>query len=352
MAVLSVPDEFRPESNLSRWHYGVVVKNNDPDNIGRIKAIIPGIYESDDVDILPWLYPKEPHFVRGDYGSFRVPDLMSQVRVEFSENDVYTGYYTFSNTNVKTSSELIRDFDGAETQNVILLQAWVTPTKKVNWVRIDKEKNTFQLFMGDAPTYVQIDVKGNIHVSTAGNVDLRTDENVGVKAKNIVMQATENVSINAEKDITVQAEESLSEIAGDDMTMESGADMYTQSGGRMGIESGEEMGIKVGDRFSIDVEKDMGIEVGGTMGTQASGDITRDASRILDNEGATSSVAGAEDVEAVDHSKIIEDHNTRVEAIVKRSEMLAKLEERVQELAEKMREFWKNFVIRYKGRKL
>ena len=94
-----------PSNNLSKQWKGVVKDNNDPLKLGRIKCLILGLTSEDaDIDSLPWISCINPTGLGGssDSSSFAVPELESEVIVEFPTRDiyfpVYVGYWQHSLT--------------------------------------------------------------------------------------------------------------------------------------------------------------------------------------------------------------------------------------------------------------
>ena len=87
-------DLFEVRDKLKKVHSGIVVDNNDPKKLGRVKVIIPCIYEDDDYDVLPWCRPLLPSTAGGspDRIEFNVPKIGSDVEVIFRDN-YYNPFY-------------------------------------------------------------------------------------------------------------------------------------------------------------------------------------------------------------------------------------------------------------------
>jgi|WetSurSiteA1Bulk_404760.scaffolds.fasta_scaffold33068_2 hypothetical protein len=79
------------DENFNPWT-GIVVDNNDPDQLGRCKINVFGIFdEITDTNLLPWA---EPFFASLNGDSFIVPEVGSIVSVRFLNNDIYFPRYT------------------------------------------------------------------------------------------------------------------------------------------------------------------------------------------------------------------------------------------------------------------
>lgn len=74
---------------------GVVVDNNDPTKMQRVRVAIPGKLEGADVEALPWIAAKHTSsFGVGDnYGVLRIPRIGSRVYVQFDGDDLSHGSY-------------------------------------------------------------------------------------------------------------------------------------------------------------------------------------------------------------------------------------------------------------------
>ncbi len=66
---------------------GVVVDNNDPDKLGRLKIRVPAAYGDQPADSLPWAWPCFPYGGAKDMCSFALPEIGAGVYVIFQNND-------------------------------------------------------------------------------------------------------------------------------------------------------------------------------------------------------------------------------------------------------------------------
>lgn len=98
---LKFSDYLKPINAIQKAYRGIVVNNQDPEQIGRIQVNIPdfieGTLQSDGTWNLPWIYQKAPAMLGGNgvSSSFAVPEVNSEVFVEFPYGDIYSGFYSY-----------------------------------------------------------------------------------------------------------------------------------------------------------------------------------------------------------------------------------------------------------------
>lgn len=74
-------------------HIGKVVSNEDPLKMGRVKCIIYGVVEENNVDVLPWVYRKISFLGSGTEEISLIPEVGSLIVVEFLFDNVYFPVY-------------------------------------------------------------------------------------------------------------------------------------------------------------------------------------------------------------------------------------------------------------------
>jgi hypothetical protein len=115
--LISLAEHLKPVRALMRPHKGIVVDNEDPKKLGRVKVQISGLLEADK-DALPWcstLY---------DPSRFDVPEVGDELYVIFPWNDIYfpfaLGYFhSEANTNTDLQDDYPNTF-GVSKQGFIL----------------------------------------------------------------------------------------------------------------------------------------------------------------------------------------------------------------------------------------
>jgi len=104
---IKIMDHLKKDQNLKKPWRGVVVENQDPKKLGRIKVRIPSLLDVEDVEALPWVYPSyQAGGGRDDSGSVLIPDIDTEVFIEFPYNSIYSGIYSGSLTSEETRTGL------------------------------------------------------------------------------------------------------------------------------------------------------------------------------------------------------------------------------------------------------
>jgi Type VI secretion system/phage-baseplate injector OB domain len=73
------------ESRYFGKYRGEVVDNEDPDDLGRIKAKVPRLTHNEEIG---WALPAFPYGGKAEQGFFAVPDVGASVWIEFAEGDL------------------------------------------------------------------------------------------------------------------------------------------------------------------------------------------------------------------------------------------------------------------------
>ena len=80
-------------------YLGCVEDNRDPEKLGRLKVRIAP-YSELATEELPWAYPKlGTHGNSAEYGGLNVPEVGSQVRIDFPSKDLTAPYYSGAELN-------------------------------------------------------------------------------------------------------------------------------------------------------------------------------------------------------------------------------------------------------------
>lgn len=117
--LIDIMENLKPKNDLKNVHKGIVVKNNDPLKLGRVKAIVKGLFEdtANDYEKLPWITCFNSNDFGNNKGSINPPKINSKIKVLWlDDNDIYFPYYDGYWLD-KTNSPCIADGFYTEFQN-------------------------------------------------------------------------------------------------------------------------------------------------------------------------------------------------------------------------------------------
>lgn len=178
-------------------YLGLVEDNNDPEKLGRLKVRIAPYSELKTED-LPWACPKlGTHGNSTEYGGLNVPELGSQVRVEFPSRDFTAPYYSGAELNA-TNRTTFFDEDYPHTYGY--------KDSVGNFIKINKERGTAHL-QHYSGTNTQIASDGSMKVSLSNGAYFIFDNgnnfelNIGTLDISGTADGSLNVNANNELDI-------------------------------------------------------------------------------------------------------------------------------------------------------
>jgi hypothetical protein len=213
---------LKKENIVGKVFYGEVVDNDDPEQEGRCKVKVYGVYESDDpvyvkqadgttkvsgskkVEIpaedLPWASPGSSKvFGGGDdhgFGDISIPKIGAIVRVQFAEGDLYNPeWYSIAYMNQAVKDEIA---DSYLNSHVILydvdeeLKAFYTPSKGFE-IYLKKSHITIN---PDASITIEHADSQSIIELVGADCNITTQANVNVTAATKIECTTETAIFN------------------------------------------------------------------------------------------------------------------------------------------------------------
>lgn len=206
-STIPLDKHFDIKSPLKGLLWGIVVDNNDPDKMGGIKVKIPGVFECNETDIsaLPFVYPLNSTGGTQDNSSIDIPEIGTQVIVEFINNDPHSGHYIASFISKKSFPEIFKDDYPSS-----LGKTWATSNKLPSWFKINKTQDYVEIFLSPAKTLIHCDKEGRISIKSSNDISLVSDssinliakKNITLTAENIISNSTENTEKSTIKNIS------------------------------------------------------------------------------------------------------------------------------------------------------
>ena len=162
------------ELNNRIWYHGIVVDNEDPMKLGRIKCQVNARWEEAPIERLPWIFPMNPYGLGGSKMTsyFGVPELMTEVWVMFPFDDEYYPFYIGYPQSEKTHQDDWADEDYPETFGFC--------DSQVHWWRVNKKERYTEWFHISGMTLRHYD-EGEIHWHIPKNLHITVGEDMLVK---------------------------------------------------------------------------------------------------------------------------------------------------------------------------
>ena len=239
-----IGDSYKRDDVLSIDHKAIVVDNNDPLKLRRVRCIVEGLFESKNWNHLPWCMPGNEGGSAGSrpgLGSFRVPSYGSIVGVYFPTGDLYAPYYkSWADDSVDTSSQLLFGEDYPYTYgNVDESGSWVRANCRSRRSNrgMDFEESYepshdigfAEFFHAISQAFVHVDGKGNVLLRVPSNLVIQVAGDISIKSLSAMLETTNDVALKSGQAIGVEAKTTIGLKSGGDTSIES-ATLYENSG--------------------------------------------------------------------------------------------------------------------------
>lgn len=241
---------------MGRHYHATVVDNDDPKQLGRVKAIIIDLFVDDDPEKLPWIFPERDSFQGGseDSGTFDCPMLGSVILVKFPTKDIYYPVYFGYPLNELTKQKLFLEnypfsYGKLDTSgnfyrvDMVAGDAWYKHSaKKLIDGKPDPEGEDLD------GSFWHIDKEGNLNINIKKNVIFNFDADVDIRilgklTVSILKEALWSVfgsffRMHSKGKMQVQAKEELEMAAGSSMSITSVGNGVVHGGGNLDMKAG------------------------------------------------------------------------------------------------------------------
>jgi len=259
-------------------HEGIVVDNEDPDQLGRIRVRIKELNQNIEDKHLPWCIPKFAHVdgAKGgdDFdrsGTFFVPKKKTKVLVEFQDGDphfpIWRGYTVDEKTKLKETNKNYPNRAIVRFSNGM----FILVDTKTNEVFIHNPGDTHLIVQGDMEQHVFGNVQETCHDSQSKAIDnyFLNDKDLPIKEAKQSQQKKTNFkglgkkSGSGNRHVHVKGDYTL-KIEGDRITEITGNDT-TKVRGNKTTEVQGNMSVKVKGQYSLDVSGTATMKAGGIL---------------------------------------------------------------------------------------
>ena len=222
-----------------------VKDNEDPNNLGRIRAQFDWQAQLEDDMMTPWLRMAQPYAGGGKGFSF-IPEIGEEVMIDFEGGNAERPY-------VKgTLYNGVDEVDGA----------WVASNNSHNQVKAIRTRNGHTIEIHDEGNdgYIRIyDNEKENYILTFSTdqklIKLESTGNIELYAKNdIIMHAGHDINASADNDIFIAASHDMQRTADNDIREHAGNDRSTNIDRNDSLSVSENQFIKIGDNKDEQVE--------------------------------------------------------------------------------------------------
>lgn len=175
-------DHLKAPKSLSRPHKGVVVDNEDPRKLGRVKCTVKNLFEGD-TEKLPWIYPKYL-----SKKNFDIPKKDTIIMVEFPFDDIYHPFYT-GNWYDTTNLDEYYEIDYPHTSGFVFDNLKGSLNDKSKEAEIEHSTGTKAKITAEGTLEVMLSkdiiltVEGKHSVNSKGDIEFNSDANFKVVGK-------------------------------------------------------------------------------------------------------------------------------------------------------------------------
>lgn len=167
-------------NNLALPQRGIVVYNKDPKKLGRVKCIVDGLIESEDYNVLPWVYPRNPYGLGGGgkktpYNStFIVPEVGTELELCFPYGDIYHPMYTgFWQSYLTHQTGFDSDYP----------ESYGFRDSTGSYIKVNKAQGYVKEKHGPSQSYIDVDRDGNVTIHISGQLRLDVEKDIVISGR-------------------------------------------------------------------------------------------------------------------------------------------------------------------------
>lgn len=216
--MISLAEHLKPVRALARPHKGIVVGNDDPDQLGRVKVEIKGLLEGSAED-LPWT------MTLFSPNSLDIPDIGDELYIVFPYQTVYFPFCLGHWISSKNKNE---DFGAGYPKTF--------GKSKFGFKMLFNPEDDEALFEHPSGTLILVDENGVMNIETADGLNFTVEGDVAYTAQGFEFTSEGAFNITASGDIVISSDGAFNVSASGDASIE--ADGMVVISGTGGTEVG------------------------------------------------------------------------------------------------------------------
>ncbi|WKN41295.1 type VI secretion system Vgr family protein [Tunicatimonas pelagia] len=273
-AELESPPPSTVKQPVCESQSAIVVDNNDPDKLGRVRVAFP--WQSASEPSTPWIRVSQAYGGGKNHGFYFVPETDTEVMVGFEHNNPEKPFVI--------NSLYHKDFNPsfwANNNN----STKVIKTQSGNQIHLIDDENTEKIRIlhkdEDNPhneICLEMEGNGKITITSQGDIDI-------VAAKSIKMEAAEDIDITAGKDLSISVGKNMVTTVKSELTQEA---MRIAATAQQSVETKAGTEVTIDGSTKVAVSGGMDVKIDGGANTTVKG-----GANLSLEGGAVASLKGA-----------------------------------------------------------
>lgn len=193
---IAYPQKRFDRHPISNLQTGVVVDNNDPDKLGRVKVKFPW----NSSDETPWVRMLTPHAGK-DHGWYSIPEIGDEVLIGYEQDspDLPIALGSLYNKDDSPHADT-----GGQDNNVKL---FVTRSGHKIVLNDTDGKEQVSITTKDGKNQIILDVgsQPSITIESKGDISIKADGSIAIKGKSISLDSDQEIKLKAGADLKAEA---------------------------------------------------------------------------------------------------------------------------------------------------
>ncbi len=249
-----------------------VTDTEDPKHWGRVKVCFlwqwANYDRGDKCGKSPWIQVAQPYSGENGLGMHFIPEIYSQVMVDFEEGNYERPFVVCTQHRQKWSVDEAwypgnNNVKALRTASGHTIEIHDTQTDdnygNSGFIRVyDREQNIYEMLLSADQKLIKLNCKGDIDIHADGNIRMSAGENITTSAgASITNKAKQHVSNSAGGDFNAGAGGTFNGSAGSEVLINAGTNFNAKAGEKMDLTSVDEMKIHADANMGIDTSSEM-----------------------------------------------------------------------------------------------